>query len=270
MSEKFNKGSIVTATLLVFGILILIAALAFTFHNPVPQEASNNNKSTTVTKKDVVEEDKNSEEFYLKIKNVALSFVGSPYLLNPTDEENIYNEEGFDSTSFILSVIAVVHNPNNPEEIIKEINYYPAGAVSLLNRNHFSTYRNKVSPYFTDITSETAEDLIKEKTLVLNKKQEDGSRLIDINWEESIIINYIEREDVTSIIDKLPLLAGVMFLYHEDAEMGLDVRQEGVIIDNKEIIYSSSTAGEIVKRDFQEYVVNGDFDGAIFYRINKQ
>ncbi len=270
MVEKLNRGSIVTATLLVFGILFLVAALAFTFHNPTPQETSKKRDRTLPVKEESVEEDKNSDDFYLEIKDIALSFVGFPYLVSPTDEENIYNADGFDSTSLILSVVAILHNADNPEEVIKQINYYPAGAISLLNRNHFSTYRNKVSPYFTDITSEIAGGLTREKTVTLNKKQGDDSRLIDINWEESVTINYVEREDVIDVLENLPSLAGVMFLYHEDAETGLDVRQEGLIIDSKEIIYSSNTAGEVVKRDFKEYVINGDFDGAIFYRINKQ
>lgn len=149
---------------------------------------------------------------------------------------------------------------------MKEVNYYPPGEVSYENRLHFSTYRNKVSPYFEDITQEIGKDKTKEKKVILNKKREEG-RLIDINWEEEINLEYIRKEDLDKVISNLPSEVGVAFIKNGDEKIGLDVRHEGFVFEKENLIHASSIEGEVAEVDFLDFVENSNYDGVIFFKV---
>lgn len=197
------------------------------------------------------------------LKEIVISFLGSSYQLGPIDEDNLYRDDVFDSTTLILVSVANLYaNDLSKEEMMEKINYYPEGEVSYENRLHFSLYRNQVVDYFQDITKEVGETVYQEKEVVLNKE-----RLIDIDWEEQITFPYINKEDVQEVIANLPELVGVAFVKHGDEEIGLDIRYEGFLLERENFIHACSEEKKVVKEDFLEFLKDSDYDAVNFFEI---
>jgi len=217
-----------------------------------------------------MEETKKEEK--KELKEIVEGFLGTPYERDPLgekDDEELYREDVFDCTTLVLVSVSELHsNGLSPEEMIKRINYFPAEEVSYENRLHFSTYRNKVLDFFEDITKEVAPDLYKEEEVTLNKERDEEGRLIDIDWEEEIIISYLETEDVSQVIPKLPDEVGVAFLMNGDEEIGLDIRHEGFLFEGKDFIHASLNKGEVSKEDFLEFLEESDYDGVNFFKVD--
>ncbi len=249
-------------------VLFLVIILGFLlFNNSSEEEVLEKG-----TEREEIEEEENNDvdqeeetSFEEELKEVIEGFLGLPYKRGALDEETLYTEEGFDSTTLVLSSVARVHNKENPEEEMKKINYYPKEEVSYENRLHFSTYRNKVSDYFKDITEQVSEDNAKSKVVVLNKENKEGDRLIDIEWEKEIEFFYIPKEYMESVSENLPLVSGVMFVFEGDEDIGLDVRGEGIVTEGMNFIYASGEEGEVIKVDFLDYIEELDPEGVVFY-----
>ncbi len=257
---KENKGSTTN-------ILILVSLLVVVFVGILFFRSSQKDEKIKIDTDEKITEEGGGENINKKMLSIVNDFIGSPYIADPLNEVNIYTEDGFNSTTLVLSLVSKTFNDENPEEIMKKINYYPPSVVKYENRNHFSTYRNKVSLYFNDITRDIGGDYVKTKNVILNREKDDGKRLIDINWEREIDIEYIEIEHIHSIITNLPSIVGVMFVQNKDEEIGLDVRGEGIITEGKYIVYASSKEGKVVKVDFIEYIEGTKFDGVVFYEF---
>lgn len=256
-----NKGALTN-------ILILVGLFVIIFIGIIFFRSSGEDKKIDIdTKKDIVEEEKAVNNLNDKMLSIINEFIGSSYIADPLSEDKLYTDEGFNSTTLVLSLVAKTFNNENPEEVMKKINYYPPEVVRYQNRNHFSTYRNKVSPYFNDITDEVGDSYVKTKTVVLNKEKDDGKRIIDIDWEREMEIKYILKEDVHLIINNIPPIVGVMFVQDKDEDIGLDVRGEGIVLDKKYIVYASSKEKEVIKVDFIEYIKSTNFDGVSFYEF---
>ncbi len=220
---------------------------------------------------DEPEEIKEAEE-KSSLQEIVEGFLGAPYERGPLGEggdEALYREDVFDCTTLVLVSASNLHsNDLSPEEMIEKINYFPPREVSYETRLHFSTYRNKVSEFFEDITREVAPDLYKEKEVLLNKERPEEGRLIDIDWEEKIIIPYIKAEEIPQIVSELPEEAGVAFLIDGDEEMGLDIRHEGFLFSGEEFIHASLKNGKVFKEDFLGFLKESDYDAVNFFRVN--
>ncbi len=200
---------------------------------------------------------------YDDLREVITGFVGTPYELGPLDEgDNIYREDAFDCTTLVLVSVSNLHS-DNPEEKIKDVNYHPEGEVSYENRLHFSTYRNKINNYFSDITTEVGGEYVRRKDVVLNR-----DRLIDIDWQKEITIDEIRSENVPGIVDNLPEIAGVMFMRDSNPDIGLDINHEGFVLDGEDLVHASPTHGQVHKEDFLSYLENSTYDSVAFFKIN--
>lgn len=205
-----------------------------------------------------------------KLEKIVTSRIGTPYVGGCLGEESgvdtdpIFRLDVTDCTVFILTTAALLNSSNIEEarDLMGSLNYYPAGSISYEDRLHFTTYRNHVSPYFEEITEEIG--VVETKSVTLNKIKEDGKRLIDIDFEETIEIKYIPS---LSREDELPYIVGVAFLRDGDEEIGLDVRHEGVIINGEELIHASINKGEVVREDLFQYLQTAGFDGLIIFKI---
>ena len=220
---------------------------------------------------DLEEEGEDEEDDFedLDLEDIILGYLGYPYEADPMDDdENIYNNEAFNSTTLVLVSAADYHFPDDPEEGMKEIHYHPPGEVSYETRLHFSTYRNRVSDYFTDITLEVADDVAESKTITLNKDGEDG-RLLDIDWEEEIELDYVDASDLTEIIPNIPEIAGVTFIVDGDEDIGLDVRREGLLVDGDRFIHACSREGEVIEENLLDFLEEQDYDAVNFFQINE-
>ena len=227
----------------------------------------------------------------------AISFLrlGTPYQLGPLGEEKgrdsdpIFRIDVADCTVFVLTNVALLYSGNLEEargslsprlisplayarEMMKFLNYRSA-EINFENRLHFSTDRNSVSPYFRDITEEIAGAKTQKKTVVLNKKRADGTRLIDIDWEREIVLKYIPSQHITGdFLANLLKVTGVAFIREGDEEIGLDIRHEGFLFDGKTLIHASSVWGRVVEENFLDYYFIDQkkprFDGIILFEIN--
>ncbi len=203
------------------------------------------------------------------LKEIVLSFLGRPYKRSPLEDSVgfLYRTDVFDCTTLVLVTVAEKKSrDDHPEAIMKKINYHPEGNVSYETRNHFSTYRNKVSPFFEDITREVGENLYKEEEIVLNRETGSG-RLIDIEWEKEVTISYIQAGDVASVLDLLPDEVGVGFVREEKFTEGLDIVHEGFVFDKKTLVHASASAGKVVKEDFINHLNKNNYTGVLFYKI---
>ncbi len=211
------------------------------------------------------DEEIKEEVDYKRLREIITGFLGTPYSLGPLgegDNELLYRTDVFDCTTLVLVTVSKLHG-DNPEEEIKNVNYYPPGEVSYETRLHFSTYRNKVNDYFKDITSYVGEGYVNEKKVTLNK-----NRLIDIDWEKDLVIDYINVKDVSKVVDNLPEVAGVMFMRDRNADIGLDINHEGFILDGEYLVHASPDHGEVYKENFNDYLQRVDNDAVSFYKIN--
>lgn len=204
------------------------------------------------------------------IAEIANNFIGTPYKRNPLSEKEntLYRTDYFDCTTFVLSVTAEKNSKNKtPEEVMLEINYYPPKNVSYENRNHFSTYRNKVSPYFNDITKEIGENYTKEEKIILNKGV-NGKRIIDIDWEKEITIHYILAKDVEKILNNIPQEVGVGFVDTNRFKDGLDIVHEGLLFEGETLFHASSKQKKVVQENFLNYLKESNHGALLFYKIN--
>lgn len=182
--------------------------------------------------------------------------------------ERIYREDAFDCTTFVLTVAARMHaGQGNASEMMKAIHYYPPGEVSFENRLHFSSYRNRVSDYFKDITSEVGGELTRRRRVVLNRHRPGRGRLVDIDWERELTVEYIPSARVPAVVDQLPEVAGAAFVRRESFRKGLGVVHEGLVLDGRYLAHASSAQGKVVRVDFLDYLKRHAYTGVSFYQL---
>jgi len=204
-------------------------------------------------------------------REIVRELMGSPYQRSPLGEgrnETIYREDVFDCTTFVLTVAARMNALHtSASRMMRRIHYYPPGEVSFENRLHFSTYRNRVSDYFADITSEVGGRLVKRSRVVLNRDRPGQGRLVCIDWQREVTVEYIPSADVPRIVDELPDVAGVGFVRREYFQEGLGVVHEGIVLDGRSLAHASSRQGRVVKVSFLDYLSGHDYTGVCFYKL---
>lgn len=277
--EKIISDKAVALSIIILLLLITLGSFLF-FRYPeeerkeevVREEKDEGEEEGRGEENFFIEKEENSlEEETRELKEIAFGFLGNSYQGGPLGEgegEVLYREDVFDCTTFVLTVVAKENaNGKTPEEVMKKINYHPPGEVSYGNRLHFSTYRNEVSEYFEDITEDVGGSFVKEKSVVLNKKQgEDNKRLIDIDWEEEILVNYIPISDVSFALKNLPSKAGIGFVRENSFELGLDINHEGFVFNGQDFVHASSKEGKVIKENLLDYLGNHNYDGVLFYQ----
>ncbi len=217
-----------------------------------------------------------------RLKAIAILRLGTPYHLGCLGEESgrdkdpIFRLDTADCTVFVLTTAALLNSQNleQAREMMKFLNYQPEKEISFENRLHFTTDRNMVSPYFSDITEEIAgSSKIITRKVILNKVKTDGTRWIDIDWEKEIIIKYLPNEYITKeFLMDLPKSVGVAFIKENYFETGLDVVHEGLLFDGKLLIAASSIEKKVAAEDFCNYYFSEDgsspkFDGIVLFDL---
>ncbi|MCK4454111.1 DUF1460 domain-containing protein [Candidatus Parcubacteria bacterium] len=236
-----------------------------------------------------------------RLKAIAILRLGTPYQLGCLGEESgpdkdpIFRLDVTDCTVFVLTTTALLHSQNleQAREMMKFLNYgpdkeirttrrfAPQNLVSSLrsemtyeNRLHFTTDRNMVSPYFSDITEEVASssNLITRK-VILNRIKTNGKRWIDIDWQKEIMIKYLPNKYITKeLLMGLPKSVGIAFVKEKYFETGLDVIHEGLLFNGELFIEASSIQKKVAAEDFFDYYFgeNGSsprFDGIILFDL---
>lgn len=217
-----------------------------------------------------------------RLKAIAILRLGTPYQLGCLGEESgrdkdpIFRIDAADCTIFVLTNTALLHSHTLEEakEMMEFLNYRPDKEATYENRLHFTTERNMVSPYFSDITEEIASSsqLVTRK-VILNRVKTDGKRWIDIDWEKKIIIKYLPNKYITKeFLVSLSESLGVAFVKEKYFETGLDVVHEGFLFDGELLIVASSTQKKVVAEDFYDYYFGKDgstprFDGIVLFAL---
>jgi hypothetical protein len=219
---------------------------------------------------------------YERLKALSILRLGTPYQLGPLGEESgrdkdpIFRLDVTDCTAFVLTNVALLHSQSLEEarEMMKFVNYRPPNfEITFENRLHFTTDRNTVSPYFGVITQDSFSGCkLKTVSVTLNKIKPDGKRLIDIDWEKEMEIQYIPNQCLSEeFFSNLPQVLGIAFLREGDDKIGLDIRHEGILIDRKFLFHASPIQNKVVAENFFEYYFkNGKFpkfDGIILFEI---
>jgi len=217
-----------------------------------------------------------------RLKALSILRLDTPYQLGPLGEESgrdkdpVFRLGVTDCTAFVLTNVALLHSQSLEEakEMMKFVNYQPPNfEISFENRLHFTTDRNMVSPYFKAITGESLYGCkLETVSVILNKIKPDGKRLIDIDWEKEMEIQYIPNQCLSEeFFSNLPQVLGIAFLKEGDEKIGLNDRHEGSLIDRKFLFHASPVQNKIVAENFFEYYFeNGQFpkfDGIIFFEI---
>ncbi len=222
----------------------------------------------------------------------ALSFLrlGTPYQFgclgegeNQKDSDPVFRLDVTDCTAFVLTNVALLnaYNLEQAKENMKIVNYRPQiGSqtgqkeyqLSFENRLHFTTDRNSTSPLFEDITSTVAfSEELRNKEVVLNRVKEDGTRIIDIEWQKQVELTYIPNNNISQeTLNRLPETAGIAFIKEDYFQLGLDVAHEGFLFNQSLLVHASSEQNKVVAVDFLDYYFGRQnepprFDGIIVF-----
>jgi hypothetical protein len=218
-----------------------------------------------------------------RLRILALRRVGTPYERDCLGEEAgedpdpLFRVDSTDCTVFILTQAALAHASSVTEarRNMEKANYREvngANPTTYSNRLHFTIDRIHASPYFRDITRDVAGDtFLKDATVLLNRKA-DGSPLLPIPWEREVTVSYVPAEKIDSmLLDRLPPIAGAALIKEKHFAIGVVTAHEGMILDGRDFVHGSSTAGEVVRVPFLDYLFpDGDeplFDGVVFYEF---
>ncbi|MCK4547274.1 MAG: DUF1460 domain-containing protein [Candidatus Eisenbacteria sp.] len=221
--------------------------------------------------------------FFDRMRILALGRIGTPYERGCLGEEDgfdpdpIFRIDRTDCTVFILTQAAMVHASSleQARSNMLPANYRPvvgSNRVTYENRLHFTVDRLGSSPYFRDVTRIIARGApLKEATVVLNRKA-DGTSLLPVPWEREVTIAYFSVEDLDRrVLGRLPPVVGAALVREKQFEIGVIAAHEGIILDRRDFVHASSTAGEVVKVPFMQYLLPEDepprFDGVIFYEF---
>ncbi len=229
--------------------------------------------------KELLERFSNKDE---RLKAIAILRLGTPYQLGCLGEESgrdndpIFRLDKADCTVFVLTTAALLHSQDleQAREMMKFLNYGTDKEITFENRLHFTTDRNMVSHYFSDITEEVAGfSKIITRKVILNKVKTNGKRWININWEKEMIIKYLHNEYITKeLLIGLPKSVGIAFVKEKYFETGLDVVHEGLLFNGEMLIASSSIEKKVVAEDFYDYYFGEDgsspkFDGIVLFDL---
>jgi hypothetical protein len=218
-----------------------------------------------------------------RLKAFALWRVGTPYEIYKLgdevepDPDPLIRLDVSDCTGHVLTSLACVqaHSWEEARQNMIEI-HYKADSVgrkvpSYLSRWHYTADRITANPYTVDITPEVVPKSELDSVIITLNRGEDGSEFLELGWSRKLTVHYIPSGQIDrELLKKLPAVCGVAFVRKSYFKMGLVIAHEGMIIDNKDLIHASQSAGRTVKLDFLKYYFqeNGPlFDGIMVYRF---
>ena len=218
-----------------------------------------------------------------RLKAIAIWRIGTPYDVFKLGEEILPDTDPIirldvsDCTVHVLTSLSLAQSltwDKAREQIIKihyKIEEDGNHTPTYKSRWHFTSDRILSNPYTINITNKLIDSSDLENVdLTLNVK-DNGSKLIEIDWSRKIQLSYIPNNKINSeLLEKLPQICGIAFIRKSYFQDGLAIAHEGILIDKKDLIHSSSDANETVKVDFiNYYFVDGEplFDGIMIYKF---
>lgn len=227
---------------------------------------------------------KHFPDFQERIKALAIWRVGTPYEIFKLGEEQepdpdpIIRMDVSDCTGHILTTLAAAQSRSWEEarQNMIRIHYKPDSlgrqTPTYLSRWHFTADRITANPNTVNITETLVpKDQLAEAKLVLNR-QSDGQEFLALNWERAVDLFYIPNQAITpELMTRLPEVCGVAFVRRSYMDKGILIAHEGMIIDQKDLIHASLSAGYTQRIPFLEYYFpeSGPFmDGIMIYTFH--
>ncbi len=221
--------------------------------------------------------------FEERLKAITIWKIGTPYELFklgeevPPDTDPIIRLDVSDCTVHVLTSLSFAQSETWAEarkKIIKihyKIDEDGNQIPTYQSRWHFTSDRILSNPYTVNITNEYVDSSELENVdLILNVK-EDGSKLLAINWSREIQLSFIPNNRIDSeLLEKLPQVCGIAFVRKSYFKDGLAIAHEGILIDQKDLIHSSSDAGKTDSVDLLEYYFDDReslFNGIMIYKF---
>ena len=232
---------------------------------------------------------KECPDFEDRLRAITLKRVNTPYSLKPIgdgkgyDPNPVFNITTTNCTAFILTNVALAsaRSFEQADSFMAYLNYYPVASgqnpINYQNRIHYTTHRLITSDYFYLITDSSA-DKSKQRTinLILNRKL-DGTHFLPIDWQKNVELNYIPRKNISKdLLKRFPHICGVGIVRKELFNQGIIIGHEGIVIDGKDFIHASLSAGKVVRENFYRYTQkrkkpDGKFvcDGIVVYNMKE-
>jgi len=217
-------------------------------------------------------------DFQTRMKYIALWRVGTPYEIFKLGEEAepdldpIIRYDVSDCTGHNLTSLAAAKSSSWDEARANmiDIHYKPDSEgmkqPTYKSRWHYTVDRITQNPNTVDITQTLLPRASLDSVNITLNKKDDGEEFLELDWNRNMTAYYIPNNEITpELLAKLPTIVGVTFVKPKYFKMGIVMGHEGMIIDGKNIIHASQSAGETVKLDFLEYYFpeEGAFFGGI-------
>lgn len=222
-------------------------------------------------------------DFQERLKALAVWRVGTPYEIYKLGEEvepdpdPIIRVDVSDCTGHILTCLSLAQSKSwdQARQNMIAIHYKPdeegRKMPSYESRWHYTADRITANPYTVDITPTLLprRDL-KSVEITLNCKA-DGGEFLELGWSREVTAYYIPNAKIDrDLLSRLPEVCGVAFVKPSYFKLGIVVGHEGMIIDRKDLIHASQSAGETERVNFLGYYFPEEgpfFDGIMVYRF---
>ncbi len=218
-----------------------------------------------------------------RLKAITLWKVGTPYEVfklgeeAPPDSDPLIRLDVADCTVHVLTSLVFAQSKtwNEAREKIVKVHYKEDEndhqIPTYKSRWHFTSERILFNPYTVNITDELFEKNNLEKVDLLLNIKNNSSELLDLGWSTKVKIAYIPNDDINqNLLVRLPDVCGIAFVRKAYFANGLAIAHEGILIDRRDLVHSSSDAGKTVIINFLDYYFDGNkpkFDGIMIYEF---
>lgn len=205
-------------------------------------------------------------DFTQRLRAFAIWRVGTPYEIFKLGEEvepdpdPILRYDVSDCTGHNLTSLAAAKSRSWEETRANMIDiHYKADSEgkkspTYTSRWHYTVDRITANPYTVDITQTLLpREQLDSVRITLNRKLE-GGEFLDLDWQREMTAYYIPNRYITpELLAQLPAICGVAFVKEKYFKLGIVMGHEGMIIDGKDVLHASQSAGETVRLDFIDY-----------------
>jgi len=221
--------------------------------------------------------------FEERLKAITTWRIGTPYEIFKLGEETLPDTDPIiridvsDCTVHVLTSLSFSQSKTWEEARDKLIKIHYKTDVdgnhipNYKSRWHFTSDRILSNPHTVNITNEFVDSCELENVdLTLNQKS-DGNKLLDLDWYKEVQLLFIPNTKIDiKLLKKLPQVCGIAFVRKSYFKNGLAIAHEGILIDQKDLIHSSSDAGKAVRVDLLDYYFSDEnplFDGIMIYKF---
>jgi hypothetical protein len=218
-----------------------------------------------------------------RLKAITIWRIGTPYEIFKLGEETLPDTDPIirldvsDCTVHVLTSLSFAQSKSWSEaryKIIKihyKINEDGNHIPTYKSRWHFTSDRILSNPYTVNITNELIDSSELENVDITLNLRDDGSELLKLDWSKKVQLSFIPNNKIDlELLEKLPNVCGIAFVRKSYFRNGLAIAHEGILIDKKDLIHTSSDVGNTIKVNLIDYYFSNEnqlFDGIMIYKF---